>query len=217
MNKNTATKSNPKADHLRAMREQKQAAQTAQATLPASPTTPVATTGLPGDGVVAPPVAPVVTPAVPATPKAKKDKIPMGLRLAGSIKRRALQLEKLGKRFAGWEDMSDHGVAMACIKNAVREAQEAAHFLEEAAKDGYAPKGAAVGGGGGKLQVGAIINIREKARSRYEDALEPGDMEGLTVLKVIEKKGSTIVSARTKSGDRVVINRGQIEIAEPAA
>lgn len=147
----------------------------------------------------APTATPVVTAAesAPAPARnAKRPPIPRARRIERSVKHVQARLARVKRIAGGWT--AEMGRTISVAEEALSKVFEHAAQLP----DDFAPARKSTSPYK-PVAIGQTVDLTEKACAAYKDLIEPGEMKGLVVRKIAEKKlflrtvgGSTIVLAR---------------------
>jgi hypothetical protein len=159
-------------------------------------------------------------PKAPKAKKEKKDRPSAALRVAVPLNRLQVRIAKLAAKVGKWdaprvagpdggERVSDVVVCAGRLEQAVAILDGVGTMLRQLPADftGKAPK-AAKEKAAAKVELGpgAIVGLRDSARKDYEDILEPGEFDELTVKRSNGKK----VIVRTLAGNVLVLRRGDL-------
>jgi hypothetical protein len=131
-------------------------------------------------------------------------KLPIPKRFSVKVKRTSGRLGRLVGITDKWEQdvISKAGAAAIAALDAY------AAELEKL-PDEFKPPKSTRSSAASPLAVGAIVDLNAATIKRYSDVIEEADRVGLTVKKVV---GSKLICT-TKSGEKIVLLRGQVRVA----
>lgn len=136
--------------------------------------------------------------------KKRLSKLPLPVRFAVKMRRTSARVERIVGIAGKWDKAE-----LVTLGEAVTKAlDEYAGALEKLPADFKPPKGTR-SSVSTPLAVGTKVDLNDQAIKRYAEVVEPVDRVGLEVLKVAGNK----LVCKTKSGDRIMLVRGQVRIA----
>jgi hypothetical protein len=136
-------------------------------------------------------------------------KLPFGKKFATIALKTRQRLEKAFKKIAS-ADNAELVEAKAQLSTAVAALDVVAIKLN-ALPDAFALKGAKAEGGG-KVEVGSVVSIREKRKAEYDGLIEEAELATLTVLAV---KGAKVV-LKTASGNKLMMPKAHVQAKKAA-
>lgn len=142
--------------------------------------------------------------APPVPTKAKKERAPLKARWGAQLNRTATRFNRIAKMLG-----DEHN---AELNSAVALLWEAAEVVAGLPEDFKPARGAAIERGP-RIEVGETVDLRPKAAARYEGVLEKDETVGLTVSKIVGKRGLLI----SRSGIKFMLPLAQVVKQAPTA